>query len=151
MLYEMNHSKKTNQILNSTFHNVILKNYNLHNISTEAFINKYTLIVFWASWCVPCRNEHADLNNIYSLYSQKGLTILGISLDNEIEKWKTAIGFDKLTWPQMIDTNAFKGEISTYYAINAIPFNILIDSNRIIIAKNLSVPEIYDLLEKKFK
>ncbi len=150
MLYQMNHSKKTSQMLDSSFHNVTLKDYDLHNVNTKDFINKYTLIVFWASWCVPCRNEHADLNNIYSLYNQKGLTILGISLDNQIKKWKAAIKYDKLTWPQMIDTNAFEGEISKYYAINAIPYNILVDSKGIIVAKSLSVPEMYALLKKKF-
>lgn len=150
MLSFINHAEKTGKMLDSSFHDVILKGTNMHEMNTSEFRNKYTLIIFWASWCVPCRNEHAELNDIYSAYKSKGLTILGISLDKDANDWKKAIKLDKLKWPQLIDLKSMEGEISKTYAISAIPYNILIDSKGTIVAKNLSIAEIYSSIAKIF-
>ena len=139
------------QMLDSGFHNVMLKDTGLKTISTSSFLNKYTLFVFWASWCVPCRNENPYLTSLYDHYKEKGLTIVGISLENDITKWKTAIKKDELKWPQTIDTHAFDGELSTFYAINAIPYNILIDSTGTIIGKNLTVGNLNTTVTKLFE
>ncbi len=148
MLSLINHVEKRSKMLDSSFHDVTLKNTGMHDVDTKEFRNKCTLIVFWASWCVPCRNEHPVLNDIYSVYKHKGLTILGISLDKNAAEWKKAIKHDKLKWPQLIDQNSIDGEISKTYDISVIPYNILIDSKGIIIAKNLTIGEIYSSITK---
>lgn len=150
MLSVINHVEKTSKMLDSSFHDVTLRDTNLHEINTKEFRNKYTLIIFWASWCVPCRNEHPALNDIYTAYRTKGLTILGISLDKDANDWKKAIRHDGLKWPQLVDLKSWEGEISKTYAISAIPYNILIDSKGTIIAKNLSISEIYSSIAKIF-
>lgn len=42
---------------------------------------KVVLVNFWATWCGPCRAEVPHLNAIYEKYRDKGLEIIGISLD----------------------------------------------------------------------
>ncbi len=39
------------------------------------------IVDFWATWCLPCRREIPELNEIYRRYQNKGLKVLGVSLD----------------------------------------------------------------------
>lgn len=108
---------------------------------------KYLLIDFWASWCAPCRKEHPAMIGLYNKYRSNGFEMLGISLDTEKQKWLKAINDDRLPWQQVSDLKGNNTEIVTHYAINSIPFNILIDRSGKIIATNITGEK----LERKIK
>jgi thiol-disulfide isomerase/thioredoxin len=40
------------------------------------------LVNFWATWCVPCREEYPDLTRLEKAYRGKGLAVLGVSIDS---------------------------------------------------------------------
>ena len=40
------------------------------------------LVNFWATWCVPCREEYPDLTKLEKAYRGKGLAVLGVSIDS---------------------------------------------------------------------
>ena len=42
---------------------------------------KVILVNFWATWCVPCREEFPDLSRLQRAYLPRGLTVIGISTD----------------------------------------------------------------------
>ena len=54
-------------------------------------LGKITIIDFWASWCRPCRIENPNLVQLYKKNKDRGLNILGVSLDRDKEKWVKAI------------------------------------------------------------
>lgn len=118
---------------------------NGHIITLNDFKGKYVLLDFWASWCVPCREENPNLKRAYSMYYNKGFNILGISLDLPSSKdaWLKAIKTDALPWMQL----ALDGEVVKQYNIQQIPSSYLIDPNGKIIAKDLQGEE----LEKKLR
>jgi peroxiredoxin len=99
--------------------------------------NEYTLIDFWASWCGPCRHENPNVVATFAKYSNKGFGVMGVSLDNDAEKWKKAIADDKLTWPHVSDLQKWKNQAAALYCINSIPSNILVDKTGKIIGRNL--------------
>jgi thiol-disulfide isomerase/thioredoxin len=39
------------------------------------------LVNFWATWCVPCREEFPDLSRLQQDYGSRGLQVLGVSTD----------------------------------------------------------------------
>lgn len=53
------------------------------SVSTLAAKHRITIIDFWASWCGPCRQEMPQLVELYNAYKDKGLGVIGVSLDEE--------------------------------------------------------------------
>jgi len=47
--------------------------------------NEFTLVNFWATWCVPCRGEMEALQELHSARGSEGLEIIGV-VHEEIEK-----------------------------------------------------------------
>ncbi len=103
-------------------------------------LGKVTLVDFWAAWCRPCRAENPNIVNVYKKYHDKGLNILGVSLDRKAEDWKKAIKDDGLTWNHISNVAYFNDPIAKLYNVNAIPAAFLIDENGVIVAKNLRGP-----------
>ena len=101
------------------------------------FKGKYVFVDFWASWCGPCRAENPNVLKAYNTYKKKNFTVLGVSLDDNRDKWKAAVEKDKMPWTQISDLKGFENELSSYYGIRAIPTTYLIDPQGKIIAKGL--------------
>lgn len=107
---------------------------------------KVTIIDFWAAWCAPCRRENPNVVNVYEKYHDKGLEIIGVSLDgnprqpNAKDEWLKAIEQDGLQWHQVSNLNYFEDPIAKLYNIQAIPATFILDSEGKIIAKDLRGP-----------
>jgi thiol-disulfide isomerase/thioredoxin len=97
---------------------------------------KYVLVDFWAGWCAPCRAD-PNLLKAYKELKDKKFEIVGISLDETKGAWLKAVAQDKMPWIQVSDLKGFKSDIAVKLGISAIPQNVLIDPNGVVIAKNL--------------
>lgn len=111
-------------------------------ISTNDYRNKMLFIDFWASWCKPCRAQFPELLKLNNDFKGKGLVILGVSLDNDLQKWLKAIDKDQPDWENVIDIHALTGEIAKKYGVSAVPKNFLIDEKGKIIAQDISLEEL---------
>lgn len=139
------YGKKINQIIVSLKQTQIgekAPNFNLtdssqNKVKLSDFRGKYVLLDFWASWCVPCRKESPLLVDIYQKYHEKGLEIIGISLDKNKKEWINAIQNDQANWVQLTDFKAVESETVKLYGIKEIPQNFLLGKKGEILAKNL--------------
>lgn len=120
-----------------------------NKLSISSLTGQYILIDFWASWCGPCRQANPDLVKLYEEFNPKGFEIVGVSLDQDGERWKQAIVDDKLTWYHMSDLKGWGNEGAAAYAIRSIPQSILIDGQGFIVQKNLSPEELREYLAEK--
>lgn len=108
-------------------------------VSLKEIRGKVTIIDFWASWCAPCRRENPNVVKVYNKYHDKGLEIIGVSLDKTGQKdnWLKAIEKDKLTWHHVSNLQYFNEPVAQLYNIQAIPATFILDVDGKIVAKNL--------------
>ena len=116
-------------------------------IALNDVLGKVTLVDFWAAWCKPCRAENPNVVAAYKKYHDKGLNILGVSLDRKADAWKKAIADDGLEWNHVSHVQYF-GPIAKLYNVDAIPAAFLLDENGIIIAKNLRGKALHDKISE---
>ncbi|MEN1783807.1 MAG: TlpA disulfide reductase family protein [Bacteroidota bacterium] len=111
-------------------------------IALQEVKGKATLIDFWAAWCKPCRIENPNIVAVYEKYKDKGLQVIGVSLDKTKEDWINAIEMDGLLWNHVSNLQYFQDPIAQLYKIDAIPAAFLLDENGVIVAKNLRGAEL---------
>ncbi|WP_343687332.1 TlpA disulfide reductase family protein [Chryseobacterium gleum] len=120
--------------------------------SLSTLKGKIVLIDFWATWCAPCVEEQPELKALYDTYSDKvknnQFEILGISLDRNKESWQKAIDRFGISWIQISDLKFWKSPVAKLYEVDELPFNIIIDGQGTILAKNLHGKDLEEFLKK---
>lgn len=119
-------------------------------INPSLYGKQFTLIDFWFSHCAPCIEDLPKYKKLYAKYKDKGFEIVGISTDvtQAKDNWGKVIRDKQLDWQNLLDEN---GVESTKYDINKFPTTFLLDSDGIIIKKDLSPEELEIFLEGNLK
>jgi thiol-disulfide isomerase/thioredoxin len=123
---------------------------------------KYILLDFWASWCMPCRQNSPYLIELYTKYKDKGLRVVGIADDKDLIKWKDAIEKDKTNiWTHVrreanrdLKTKGLSdiNDVNEKFNISALPTYILIDKQGVIIGRfQDNLDDLNKLLQKSLE
>ena len=121
------------------------------NALSEVKKNKVTILDFWATWCNPCRDEIPGMVNLYNQYKDKGLGILGISLDTDKEAWVKGIADMNMTWPHVGDMKGWNSSVVELYQVNAIPYVVIVDEQGTILEKGLRGESLEIFIEEALK
>ena len=106
-------------------------------VSLASLKGKVTIIDFWASWCRPCRIENPNLVRLYKRMHDKGLEIVGVSLDKNQSSWARAIQDDGLRWNHVSNLKYWQDPIALLYGVRSIPAAFVLNKDGVIVAKNL--------------
>ncbi|MDN3635935.1 TlpA disulfide reductase family protein [Neolewinella lacunae] len=120
------------------------------SITLSSLRGKVVLIDFWASWCGPCRKENPNVVRVYEQFKDQGFEILGVSLDNDRDRWLKAIADDRLTWLHISDLKGWRSTFAQQYGVSSIPQTVLLDQDGNILARNLRGPALEEKLAEVF-
>lgn len=114
----------------------------------DSLKGNFVVLDFWASWCGPCRREIPNIKKVYAEFKDKGLQVVGVSIDNSDKAWKKALEEENMDYLQLYDP---EGITSKLYNYNGIPFIILISPEGIILEKGLRGENIREKITKYLK
>ncbi len=109
--------------------------------------HKITIIDFWASWCPPCRQEMPNLVELYNNYKDKGLGIIGVSLDEDKSQWEKAVKTFGMTWTQVSDLQGWDNAVALQYSVRSIPFTMIVDSKGYLLVMSLRGEALADFVK----
>ncbi len=113
---------------------------------------RLTLVDIWAAWCAPCRKENKTvLAPLWRAYQEKGLQIIGYSIDNNAQSWKAAIAKDGAAWLQASHLTGDSTPFLEALNIATIPANFILDEEGRIVAKNVFGEELSELVKTYLK
>jgi thiol-disulfide isomerase/thioredoxin len=126
--------------------NFSLKTADGTTIELAKLKGKIVVVNFWATWCPPCRAEIPDFIKIQEQYKNKGLMIVGISLDQK--GWPAVKPFaekTKFNYPIVLGN---EDVVKAYGGIEAIPTSFFIDKKGFIVDKQVGMLSKEDFEQK---
>ena len=102
-------------------------------VKLSDYRGKVIILDFWATWCPPCRMEIPHFNELVELYGERGLVVLGVSMDrggaNVVKQFKQD---NLVNYPVAMDDGATSERYQQYLPSQeqgGIPFTFVIDRN----------------------
>ena len=122
-------------------------------ITLQSFHGEYLLIDFWAGWCVPCVKNLPYIQQAATQFQHENLHVLMASLDTDTAVWKNALKRYHLTenLTNVFLENQFRNPMALGFNLSFIPYNVLVDPEGNIIARNMDGDELLRKLETTLK
>jgi thiol-disulfide isomerase/thioredoxin len=96
------------------------------NMSLFTSIGRPTLVVFWASWCLPCLTEIPQINHLYATYGPSGFNVLAMNMDDQSEdSIKLMVKRFEIIYPVALPTP----ELTRDFKVQAIPAAFLYNAD----------------------
>jgi len=86
--------------------------------------NTPVLVVFWASWCPPCKREIPLINELRQQYGENELQIFAVNINESIETVSSFARDWGINYTVLMDRSA---EVADQYGVRGIPTNVLFD------------------------
>jgi cytochrome c biogenesis protein CcmG, thiol:disulfide interchange protein DsbE len=84
----------------------------------------WVLVNLWASWCVPCRQEAPELNDFARRYRQRGISVLGIDVQDNSDDALAFLHDHQVGYRQL---RSVGDERSVAFGSTGVPENFLVD------------------------
>jgi cytochrome c biogenesis protein CcmG, thiol:disulfide interchange protein DsbE len=112
-------------------------------LQLSSYRGKVVLLDFWATWCVPCREEIPHFIELQDKYRDKGLQIIGISMDDGPDPVKAFYQQFHMNYPVVMG-DAKTGEL--YGGVLGLPIAFVIDRTGRITSKHIGAtrPEVIE-------
>ncbi len=102
-------------------------------VQLAQFRGRWVLVNFFATWCVPCRQEHSELVRFANQHGQAGdLQVLGVVYDDSLDAVRDFRSREGGDWPLLVDPN---GRIALDFGVSGVPESYLVNPEGTVAAK----------------
>jgi len=105
---------------------------NPDSVSLSSLRGHVVVVNFWASWCIPCRDEHPVLLQATRTYAPRGVKFIGIAYNDKPEdskRWLEELG---KAYPSLIDPGA---RTAIDYGVTGVPETFILDKQGVVAFK----------------
>jgi cytochrome c biogenesis protein CcmG/thiol:disulfide interchange protein DsbE len=118
-----------------------------NELSLSSYRGKIVLLDFWATWCDPCREETPLFVKLQERYRDRGLQIVGVSMDDSPDPVMPFYKQFHMNYPVVMG-NANVGEL--YGGVLGLPIAFVIDRDGRIRSKHIGATDV-DVLRKEIE
>jgi cytochrome c biogenesis protein CcmG/thiol:disulfide interchange protein DsbE len=104
----------------------------------SSYRGKVVLLDFWATWCVPCREETPHFVDLQQKYGGEGLQIIGVSMDDSTDPVRSFYQQFHMNYPVVMGTADVGG---AYGGVLGLPIAFLIGRDGRIYAKHIGATD----------
>ena len=105
-----------------------------NQVSLRHYRGKVVFLNFWATWCIPCREEMPALERLHQTYHAQDLAIISIDLKESAEQVKTFFQKHGLSFPSLLDQS---GSVFREYLVAGMPTTYLIGRDGTLLARGV--------------
>jgi thiol-disulfide isomerase/thioredoxin len=116
-------------------------------VSLSQFKGKVIILDFWATWCVPCKAEIPGFIELQKKYGDRGLQIIGLSVDDSMPTAKKYAAEMKINYPVLL-AEGKEDVLQAYDPIPSIPVSVVIDREGKIVSRHVGIASM-DVFEKE--
>jgi peroxiredoxin len=106
-----------------------LRSLDGQNHRLSEYVGDVVLVNFWASWSGPSRQEMPALSRLYDKYQRAGFVLLGVNLDDNVDRAREMAKAMKVSYPLLLDEHK---HVARSYRVSAMPLTVLIDRGGVV-------------------
>lgn len=104
------------------------------SISLDQYTGKVVVLNFWASWCVPCKEENPALTEVWERYRDTDVVLVGIVFQDTVDAAREYTRRLGNTWPSAVDAN---GQVALSYGVFGPPETYFIGADGVIAGRHI--------------
>jgi thiol-disulfide isomerase/thioredoxin len=116
-------------------------------VPLSRFKGRVIILDFWATWCVPCKAEIPGFIDLQKKYGDRGLQVIGLSVDDSMAMAKKYADERKMNYPVLL-AEGKEDILKAYDPIPSIPVSIIIDRQGRIVTRHLGIAAM-DVFERE--
>ena len=122
------------------------------NVSIDDYAGKFVVVDFFATWCEPCLAEIPRLKKHYEKYREKGLEVVGVSLDGDRESLDAFLNRADLPWPIVHDhAEDAMDTLQMKFGVSSLPTVLLLNKEGTVVSLEARGAELDRIVEMLFE
>lgn len=111
--------------------------------------NKYTVLMFWSSWCTHCKDAAPDILAFDQKYKNQKIQLVGYSIDEAAQLWEKALDERQFTFANILGGKGWNSPVAKQYKVNKTPVFFVLDAKGVLQLKAKSIQEVEKFIQQQ--